>query len=805
MRHALRSLAKSPGFTVVALLTLALGIGACTAIFSVVNSVVLRPLAYPDSDRLVVIRETKLPQFPEFSVAPGQYFTWKDEARSFEQLAATRGGSFNLTGAGEPLRVTVSRVTPNYLSTLRTFPALGRDFRPDEDTPGQENVAILLHGFWQRQFGGRQDILGETVQLNGQAYTIVGVMPPDFQPGTRTEILLPAVYTTEERQNHGGHYIGVVGRLKEGVTLEQARAELETIALRLAQQFPDTNTGWGVKLTPMLESAVGDVRPILFSLLGAVGFLLLIACANVANLLLARATARAREFSIRAALGASRRRIVGQLLAESVLLAVLSGAAGVFVAETGMAALLSLAPDTLPRAAEISLDRTALAFAFGVSLLTGIGFGLVPAFQASRIDLNEVLKDSGRGLSAGGRRQRLRSALVVAEVAIALILLVGSGLLIHSFARLQKVNPGFVADHAYAVGLSLPWQKYATDEQRAAFVARAAERLASLPGVQSVGASQVVPFTGGDYILGFLIGGRPPPPPGEARSTNYYAVTPGYFTAMGIPLLSGRFFEERDAAGGPPVAIINESMAKKYFPGENPIGQRIHVTNGPETFREIIGVVADVKHYSVDRETPLQTYEPFAQKPLDFMTLVVRLAPPVPGDPTSAASSASLPAAIRSAIYSIDPDQPVASVRPLSDLLAASMARQRFAMSLFSVFSGVSLLLSAIGIYGVMAYSVTQRTAEIGIRMALGAQRSHVLHLVFAQGGRLIAIGVLVGLAGAFALTRFISSMLFDVSAHDPLTFASIVALLSAVATAACLIPALRATRVDPMTALRSE
>ena len=805
MRHALRSLAQSPGFTAVALLTLALGIGACTAIFSVVNSVVLRPLAYPDSDRLVVIRETKLPQFPEFSVAPGQYFTWKDEARSFEQLAATRGGSFNLTGTGEPVRVTVSRVTPNYLSTLRTFPALGRDFRPDEDTPGQENVAILLHGFWQRQFGGRQDILGETVQLNGQTYTIVGVMPQSFQPGSRTELLLPAVYSSDERQNHGGHYIGVVGRLKEGVTLEQARAELDTIALRLAQQFPDTNTGWGVKLTPMLESAVGDVRPILFSLLGAVGFLLLIACANVANLLLARATARAREFSIRAALGASRGRIVGQLLAESVLLAVLGGAAGVFVAETGMAALLSLAPDTLPRAAEISLDRTALAFAFGVSLLTGIGFGLVPAFQASRIDLNEVLKDSGRGLSAGGRRQRLRSALVVVEVAIALILLVGSGLLIHSFARLQKVNPGFVADHAYAVGLSLPWQKYATDEQRAAFVARAAERLASLPGVQSVGASQVVPFTGGDYILGFLIGGRPPPPPGEARSTNYYAVTPGYFTAMGIPLLSGRFFEERDAAGGPPVAIINESMAKKYFPGENPIGQRIHVTNGPETFREIIGVVADVKHYSVDRETPLQTYEPFAQKPLDFMTLVVRLAPPVPGDPTSAASSASLPAAIRSAIYSIDPDQPVASVRPLSDLLAASMARQRFAMSLFSVFSGVSLLLSAIGIYGVMAYSVTQRTAEIGIRMALGAQRSHVLHLVFAQGGRLIAIGVLVGLAGAFALTRFISSMLFDVSAHDPLTFASIVALLSAVATAACLIPALRATRVDPMTALRSE
>jgi putative ABC transport system permease protein len=429
----------------------------------------------------------------------------------------------------------------------------------------------------------------------------------------------------------------------------------------------------------------------------------------------------------------------------------------------------------------------------------------VPAFQASRVDLNEVLKDGGRGTSEGGRRQRLRSSLVIAEVAIALILLVGAGLLIRSFTRLQNVNPGFNPADAYAVSLSLPEKKYGTPEQQAAFTQQALQQLSSLPGVQSVGAAHIVPFAGGDYILGFVIGGRPRPAPGDDRSTNYYAATPDYFRAMGIPLLSGRFFNERDAAGSPPVAIINESMAKRYFPNENPIGQRIHVTNGPEVFREIVGVVADVKHYAVDRETPLQTYEPFAQKPLPFFTAIVRLTPSPTDGSGSAASFDSLPAAIRAAIYRVDKDQPVASVRPLSACLADSMARQRFAMSLFAVFSGVSLLLSAIGIYGVMAYSVTQRTGEIGIRMALGAQRADVLRLVFGQGGRLIGLGLACGLVGALLLTRFMASMLFGISTYDPLTFAAIAALLAAVAALACWLPAHRATKVDPMIALRAE
>ncbi len=795
LRYALRQLAKTPGFTAIALLTLGLGIGACTAIFSVVNSVILRPLEYPESDRLVVIRETNLPQFPEFSVAPGQYFSWLEQAKSYEQLAALRGGSYNLTGIGEPQRLTAKLITANYLTMLRVHPALGRAFTADEEAKDKANVVILSYGFWQRQFGGRPEVLNTTVQLNGQAFTIVGIMAKNFQIDSKTDVFAPAAFSAEERQNHGGHYISAISRLKAGVTVEQARSEMNVIASRLAKQFPDTNKGWGVKLAPMLEYAVADVRPVLYSLLGAVGFLLLIACVNVANLLLARATARAKEMTIRAALGASRVRIMRQLLTESVVLAVFGAALGLIIAQWGTSALLAFAPDTLPRAHGIGIDGTVLGFTCVLALATGIGFGLVPAFQAARVNLNETLKDAGRGSSEGRQRQRLRGALVVAEVAIALVLLVGAGLLIRSFARLQNVNPGFQPRDAWTVELDLPGKKYGTDAQQAAFAVRAAERLAAIPGVQSAGASHVVPFTGNDYILGFTIAGRPPVEPADQPSTNYYAITPDYFKAMGIPLLRGRFFDAHDAAGAKRVAIVNETMAKKFFPNEDPIGKRINVTNGPETFREIVGIVADVKHYSLESESPLQTYEPMAQQPFDFLTFVVRTAGPIPG----------LPAAIRTAIYSVDKDQPIASVRPLAQLVAESVARRRFAMFLFAVFSGVALLLAAIGIYGVMAYSVTQRRGEIGIRMALGAQSSDVLKLIFMQGSRLIVLGLGAGLIGALLLTRFLRSMLYGISAHDPLTFAAIALLLAAIASLACLLPARRATKVDPLVALRSE
>jgi putative ABC transport system permease protein len=547
-----------------------------------------------------------------------------------------------------------------------------------------------------------------------------------------------------------------------------------------------------VKLTPLLEFAVADLRPVLYSLLGAVGFLLLIACANVANLLLARATSRAKEISVRTALGASRARIVRQLLSESVLLAMLGGVLGVFVAQWGMSALLALAPVDLPRVHEIALDGRALGFTCVIALLTGMGFGLVPAFQASRVNLNETLKEGNRGNSEGGHRQRWRGSLVVIEVATAVVLLVGAGLLIRSFTRLQNVNPGFQPRDAIAVSVSLPNAKYGQPPQQAAFVEQAVARLAAIPGVASAGATVVLPFSNDDFQLYFRIPGRPALRPGEMQTTLFYSVTPDYFKAMGISLSRGRPFTAADVAGMPRVALINEAMVKRYFPGEDPVGKRISVNN---TEAEIVGIVADVKHYALNRDDQPQTYGPFAQLPFNYMTFVVRTSGPVFG----------LPAAIRSAIYEIDRDQPIASTRPLGELLAASVARQRFAMFLFAVFSGVALLLSAIGIYGVMAYSVTQRTSEIGLRMALGAQRSDVLRLVFAQGGRLIALGLAAGLGGALLLTRFLASLLFGVNALDPVTFTVVAVLLTAVAASACWLPARRAARVDPMVALRHE
>jgi putative ABC transport system permease protein len=796
LRYALRQLAKAPGFTAAALLTLALGIGACTAIFSVVNSVLLRPLPYPESDRLVVLRETNPPKFPEFSVAPGHYFAWQKQSQSFASLASSRGSPYNLTGLGEPVRVRGERITANYFPTLREQPALGRGFLPEEDAPGKDQVVILTHGFWQRQLGGRAEVLNQTIQLNGQAFTVVGIMRQGFAPNSRTEIFTPAAFEAKEHENYGGHYIRVLGRLKPGVTLAQAQAEMSTIADGLARQFPDSSQGWGVKVTPMLDATLGDVRPTLFALLGAVGFLLLIACANVANLLLARATARAREIAVRAALGAGRWRIIRQLITESVLLAVLGGLLGMLVAQWGVSALLSLAPDSLPRAKEIAVDGRAFAFSCALALITGVLFGLVPAFHATRVDLADTLKEGGRGSSEGGHRHRLRSALVIAEVAIALVLLVGAGLLVRSFARLQEVNPGFRPQGALAVSVSLPPKRYPDDAKQAAFAEQAIARLAALPGVTSVGMSSVVPFSGSDINYGFKIDGRPPVPPQDMPSIVYYAVSPDYFKAMGIPLLRGRVFDARDRAGALPVAIVGESLVKKHFPGEDPIGKRIHVTNGPETWRQIVGVVGDVRHYRLDDDggNP-QFYEPFAQRPDDSLTFVVRAAGP----------TAALPAASRAAIYAVDSDQPIASMEPLTKWVDQSIARQRFAMFLFAVFSAVALLLAAVGIYGVMAYSVGQRRGEMGIRMALGAQRGDVLGLILRQSARLIALGLAAGLAGAFLLTRLLATMLYGVSARDPATFAAIAALLAVVAAVACLLPAHRATKVDPMTALRAE
>ena len=794
LRYGIRMLLKNPGFAIVAVIALALGIGANAAIFSVVNAVLLRSLPYNDPDRLIVLRENKPPQFPEFSVSPGNFLDWEKQNTVFEKLAAIRGFSYNLIDSGsEPERLRGARVSAGLFEMLGVKPATGRTFVAEEDQPGHDAVVILSNKLWQRRFGADPNIIGKAITLNGSSYAVIGIMPPTFQfPDRETELFTPAAFDADQAKQHGSHYISVVGRLKPGVTLEQAHTEMNTIAARLAQAYPDSNTGWGVTLFPMQEYEAREIKPALLLLLGAVALVLLIACANVANLLLARATARQREIAIRTALGASRWRVIRQLLTESILLSLVGGGMGLLMAVWGIDFLLALAPEDLPRGQGGTLDARVLGFTILITLLTGVVFGLAPALQASKPNLNETLKEGGRGLAGG--HHRVRSSLVITEVALALVLLVGAGLLIRSFMRLQQVDPGFNPENALAVSVSLPAKKYAEDEQQAAFFKQLIEKVSALPGVVAVGATQSVPIQG-DYVLGFNIQGRPPDAPGQEPSTNYYAVSPGYFKAMGITLLRGRLFTEQDKKDAPPVALINETMAKKFFAGEDPIGKGINVTNGPEKFREIVGIVSDVKQYGLDQPTPVQTYEPYPQEPFSGMTLIVR----TEGNPTV------LSEGIRKEVLSIDKDQPVSRVRTLEQIVSESVAKQRFSMLLLGIFAVVALILAAVGLYGVMSYAVTQRTHEIGIRMALGAQQRDVIKLVVGQGMLLALIGVGLGLVASLALTRVMTTLLFGVGATDPLTFLTIPALLIGVALAASFVPARRAMKVDPMIALRYE
>ncbi|HZF39625.1 MAG TPA: ABC transporter permease, partial [Blastocatellia bacterium] len=606
----------------------------------------------------------------------------------------------------------------------------------------------------------------------------------------------PMAFTAQQAQNHGGHWLGAIGRLKPGATEDQARTEMITIAGRLAAQYPGANMGWSVKLMPLLEFTVRSVKPALIVLLCAVAFVLLIACANVANLLLARAAGRQKEIAIRTALGAGRARIIRQLLTESALLAILGGAAGLLLAKWGMDLLLKLAPQGLPRMSDVSLDGRALAFTAAVTLLTGVIFGLIPALQASRPNLNETMNDTGRGSTEGRRRQLVRSALVVLEVTSALVLLVGAGLLIKSFWRLQQVDPGFNPDNTLTLSVSLPRTKYPEENQRVAFFQQLLEKVSALPGVQAAGATNPLPLDG-DTVYAFVVQGRAPLPPGAGQSTNFYAVSVDYFKTMGIRLLRGKLFTERDTKEAPHVAVINETMAKKIFPDEDPIGKRITFAGGDSNsdWQEIVGIVSDVKQYGLDQATPMQTYEPYKQQTSPSMTLVARTS----GDP------ANLTAAIRNAVLQLDKEQPIANIRTLDQILSASIAQQRFSTMLLGVFAAVAMLLAAVGIYGVLSYAVTQRTHEIGIRVALGAARRDVLRLVIGQGMLLTLLGVAAGLAVAFALTRLMSTLLFGVSATDPMTFGLIALLIVAVALLACWIPARRATKVDPMVALRQE
>jgi putative ABC transport system permease protein len=680
---------------------------------------------------------------------------------------------------------------------LGAQPQLGRDFLPEEDQPGRDKVVILSNGLWQRRFGGDPKILDQTITLSGQGYTVIGVMPATFRfGGPELALWTPMAFTPQQAQSHGGHWLSVIGRLKPGATENQARTEMVAIAGRLAAQYPDANTGWGVKLMPLLDYMVKDIKPSLIVLLCAVAFVLLIACANVANLLLARAAGRQKEIAIRTALGAGRARIIRQLLTESALLATLGGAAGLALAKWGMDLLLKLAPQDLPRMSDVALDGRALAFTAAVTLLTGLIFGLVPALQSSRPNLNETMNETGRGSTEGRRRQLVRGALVALEVASALVLLVGSGLLIKSFWRLQQVDPGFNPDNTLTLSVSLPRSKYPEEPQQVAFFQQLLEKVRALPGVQAAGATNPLPMAG-DTVLGFVVQGRPPLPPGAGQSTNYYSVSADYFKAMGIRLLRGRLISERDTKEAPHVAVINETMAKKIFPDEDPIGKRITFDDreaNPDWY-EIVGVVGDVKQYGLDQATPMQTYEPYTQQTYPFMTLVARAS----GDPTT------LTAAIRNAVLELDKEQPIANVRTLDRILSASTAQQRFSALLLGVFAAVAMSLAAVGIYGVLSYAVTQRTPEIGIRMALGAARGDVLRLVVGAGMRLALLGVAVGLVVAFGLTRLMSALLFGVSPTDPMIFGLIPLLIVIVALLACWVPARRATKVDPMIALRAE
>jgi putative ABC transport system permease protein len=790
VRHGARGLRQSPGFTLTVILTLALGIGACAAIFTVVDGVLLRPLPFAEPERLVMLNESKPPEVPSFTVRPFTTFPrWKKQSTSFEGLAVVRDGSYNLTGDGEPVRVYAGKVTANAFPTLRVQPALGRGFLADEEVPGKDDVVILGHGFWQRQLGGRADVLERTLRLDGRPHRVVGVMPPGFELPGRFDLYVPHGYEVFRPDESDNRSIEVFARLKPGVTIEQARAELTAIELGLAREEPESFEGWRPLVSPLLEARVGAARRPLLALLGGVGLLLLIACANVANLLLARGTVRARELAVRAALGASRARLVRQLLTESLLLASAAAALGVLLAGWGVHALLALAPEGLPRVQEIALDGRVVGFAAALVVATALVFGLAPALATTRPDLHGTLKETGRTIGQG--RHRLRSGLVVIEVAVAVVLLSGTGLLVRSFDRLRHVDRGFDPSGALAVNLTLPQGKYDPERQLPAFESAALQRLAALPGVTAVGAVQDLPFAGGLNFFCLKLDGRPAPE--QCEITRFYSITPDYFRAMGIAVRRGRVFDDADWKTQLHTAVVNETFARRYFPGQDPLGKGIAAAHRPEEVHRIVGIVADVRDDELGGAVRPQAYAVLSHQPAHTLTFVVR------------GSSAGLPSAVRAAIRSVDPEQPVATIRPLADLVSASIARERFSATLFGVFAAVALLLAAAGVHAVMAYAVAERRSELGIRMALGAQAGDVLRLVVGQGGRLVAAGLVLGLAGALVVARLFEAMLFGIGPRDPFSLAGTALVLALAAGLASLVPAWRATRVNPLEALRAE
>ena len=807
IRFGLRMLLKSPSISIVATIALALGIGANTAIFSVVNAVLLRPLPFPNPDSLVAVFETDTQRGQvRGSHSYPNFMDLRAQNTVFENVACYHGSDYIMTGRGEPARLQGSVVTANLFPLLGVQPMLGRVFLPDEDKPTETGrVVILSHKLFQQRFNGDASIINQAITLEGIKFTVVGVMPPAFEFPIQNDPV--ELWTTiagdasgEEpiTNQRGAHFLTAIGRLKSGVTEEKAQAELTAIGARLEQQYPDTNTHKSLRLESALKALVGDIRPALLILLGAVACVLLIACANVANLLLARATSRHKEMAIRSALGASRTRVVRQLLTESVLLSLVGGAIGLLLAVWWSDLLIALGKEDIPRAVHVGMDWRVLGFTLGVSLLTGLIFGLAPAFHSSKTELVESLKEGARGTSAGNFANIVRKALVVIELGFAVLLLTGAGLLIQSLWRLQRVPSGLHPENILTFNVTLPEVKYKSGDQ-SRFFSDLKQRLESTPGVQSASSILPLPLSGERFGISFEIEGRPMAPK-DHPSADFFATGVGYFKTMGIPIIKGRDFEDRDKHGSTPVIIITETFARQYFPNEDPLGKRIKP--GISTFeddksemREIIGVVGDVRNRTLSTESKPAYYVPQTQIPFNQMVAVIKTT----GEPRSLISAAT------KEVAGMDQDVPLFSVKSMEEYVSTSVAAPRFSTTLLSIFAGVALVLTIVGLYGVMSYSVAQRTNEIGIRMALGAQSRDVLLMIVKQGSMLILLGLAIGLAGAYALTRVISSLLFGVTAKDPFTFGAVAVLLAIVALLACYIPALRATKVDPMNALRCE
>lgn len=801
VRSALSKLRRKPAFTVFSVLILGLGIGVNTSIFSAVNAVLLRSLPYGNPDQLVMLYERNLKSDKtKEPVSPANYIDWTQQAGSFEQIGASSSATYNLTGSGEPESLIGYRLSANFFQMLGTPALIGRTFQPGE--PEDIFPVVLSYRLWQRRFGGQENIVGQTITLNGRPFTVIGVMPRDFQyPNLDTELWIPLRMTPQIQANRTARILRVLGRLKPGVTLAQGEAEMNSVAGRLAEAYPANNTGWDVQVIPLHKVFVGDVSLYMFLLLGAAGLVLLIACINITSLFLVRAASRQKEIAIRASLGASRKRIIGALLIEGGLVAFFGGIVGLLFAWRLREAIVSFFPQTIsnlqiPRVASLPLDGRVFAFMLLLCAITTLVFGLLPAVQSSNPDLQSFMKEGVKGSSGGFTSRRFRSLLIVSEVALAFALMIGAGLLIKSFRQLRQINLGFDPDRVLSLRVQLPAYKYKEDHQRIGFYNQTLQQIGSLPGVESVGISNYLPLTGWYNILPIVIEGQTPIPAGQEPEIDHRVVSPSYFSAMKIPLIKGRYFTDTDNDTSTQVIVINDTLARRYWPGEDPVGRRMKVMGEHnEDWRTVVGVVGDLKHFGPDTESKPEMYRPYLQEPQPLMGLVVRTT----GEPTAIAS------AVRSAIYAVDRDQPVSHIMPMGNLVADAVAPRQVSMILLTVLGGVALLLALLGIYGVLSYSITQRTQEIGIRTALGAQQIDVLKLILGQSLKLILIGVVVGVAVAVGIIRLFSSLLFGVSPTDPFIFVVVTAVLFLTALLASYLPARRASQLDPVRALREQ